>query len=309
MIQYVIRRLLMLIPVLIGVTTMVFLLVRILPGDPADILFENNPYATPEMKDRIRAQLHLDKPIYEQYFIWVGGILHGDLGRSLHTMRPVMQELIPRYINTIKLSIVSIAIAAIVGVVLGVSAAVRRGTLLDVLTTISATAGVSMPSFWFALMLILLFAVQLGWVPVAGTGTPYHLILPSITLGFGTSLAIITRMTRSSMIETLSQDYVRTARAKGCPERSVIYKHTLRNAFIPVITVIGLQFGHLLAGQVITETIFAWPGIGRLMVSSIFKRDFPMIQGAILFIALTFVLVNLLVDVLYVLVDPRLKIE
>jgi peptide/nickel transport system permease protein/oligopeptide transport system permease protein len=285
-----------------------FVLLRILPGDPADVLLEGNPFATSEMAAQLRAQWHLDKPIYEQYFIWLQDLLRGDLGRSLYTMRPVIGELIPRYWATIQLSVVSILIAASLGLVLGVASAVKRGTLLDVLTSISAVAGVSMPSFWFALLLMMVFAVYLGWLPVAGSGTPAHLILPAVTLGFGTSLAVITRMTRSSMIDVLSQDYIRTARAKGCSESSINYKHALRNALIPVITVIGLQFGYLLAGQVITETIFAWPGIGRLMVSSIMNRDFPVLQGAVIFIALTFVLVNLLVDILYAILDPRLKL-
>jgi ABC-type dipeptide/oligopeptide/nickel transport system permease component len=303
-----VKRLLLLIPVLVGVSIVVFMLVRILPGDPAILLVQGSPFATDAgVINELRSQWHLDRPIYEQYFIWFQGLLHGDLGRSINTMRPVTEEIIPRFFATVQLSLVAIAIATIIGLTFGVLAAVKRGSFFDVLTGIAAVSGVSMPSFWFALMLILVFAVRLGWLPVAGTGTPLHFVLPAVTLGLSTSMAIITRMTRSSMVEVLSQDYIRTAKAKGCSNSSVYDKHALRNALIPVVTVIGLQFGYLMAGQVITETVFNWPGIGRLIVNSIFFRDFPVIQGCVLVLAVTFVVINLAVDILYAYLDPRIK--
>jgi len=296
----------MLIPVLLGVSLVVFSIVHIIPGDPARIMAGVD--ATGEEIELIRRQLDLDKPVYIQYFLWMSKVLSGDLGRSIVTNQPVLPEIIHRFSATLQLTLAAIILAVLMGVTVGVVSATKPYSLFDHLSMVSALFGVSMPIFWMGLMFIFLFSVTLGLFPSSGKDGIEHIVLPALTLGLA-STGIIARMTRSSMLEVLGQDYVRTARAKGATEDEVVYGHALKNAMIPVVTIVGLQFGYLLSGAVLTETVFNWPGIGRLMVDSIFNRDFPMIQGAVLLVASSFVLVNLLTDLLCAYLDPRVKFE
>ncbi len=301
---FAIRRVLAAVPTLFGVTLIVFFMARMLPGDPARVLA--GLLATQEEVNRIRVQLGLTRPLPVQYGIFLSNLLHGDLGRSIVTQAPVAAEIANRLPPTATLAAVATMVAATIGAISGIVVSTRQYTATDYLVTVLALAGVSIPVFWLGLMLMLVFAVGLHLVPAGGNIGPLSLILPSITLA-AFSLAIVERMTRSSMLESLQQDYVRTARAKGLAESVVVYRHALRNALIPVVTVIGLQFGSLLGGAVLTETTFAWPGIGRLLVDAIGARDYPMIQGVVLLFAVTFLLVNLLVDLLYGYIDPRIK--
>jgi peptide/nickel transport system permease protein len=306
MLQYVIKRLLSTIPVLIGISILLFFMLRMLPGDPAQVLA--GQMATPEEVDLIRHQLGLDRPIYVQYGLFLSRIARFDLGRSARTQNPVTEEIWARLPNTVLLAVVAITLACLFGIPAGIISAVRPYTWIDYVVTSLAIFGISMPVFWLGLMLVVVFSVILQWLPAGGTGTWKHVILPSFTLA-AFVVAFIARMTRSSMIEVLSQDYTTTARSKGLKERVVIIKHALKNALIPIITVIGLQFGLLLGGAVLTETVFAWPGLGRLIVDSILGRDYPMIQGAILIFGLLYILVNLVVDLLYAYVDPRIRFD
>ena len=306
MLQYTLRRILISIPTIIGVLIIVFSMVRLAPGDPAVLLA--GEFASPEVIERARERFGLNRSLPEQFARFIGGIAQGDLGRSTRTNRLVTEDLANFFPNTLELAFAAIIVALVVGVPAGVISALRPNGPLDFGVTFIALLGVSMPVFWFGLLAILFFSVQLGWFPVAGRGTLSHLVLPAITLGLS-STAIIARMTRASMLEVLNQDFVRTARAKGLVEGQVVVKHALRNAFVPVVTVIGLQFGALLAGAVITETVFTWPGIGRLLVDSIRARDYPVVQGAVLLIAVSFVLVNLIVDLIYGFVDPRIRYD
>lgn len=306
MTTYIFRRLLTVIPTLLGVLLAVFLMVRLAPGDPAQLLA--GEFATPETLADIRQRFGLDQPWYTQLGLYTLNVLRGDLGESVRTRKPVTYELSQYFPNTIRLTLGAMLIALLIGIPAGIIAAIRPGTIFDLLAMLGALIGVSMPVFWFGLMAILIFSVQLGWFPVAGTGTLWHLVLPAITLGTGTA-AILARMTRSAMLEVLSQDYIRTARAKGVAGRVVVFKHALRNALIPVVTITGLQFGGLLEGAVITETVFAWPGIGQLLVGSILARDYPVVQGAVLLIAAAFILINLVVDLLYGAIDPRIRYD
>jgi len=306
LLQYTLRRILISIPTLIGVLIIVFMMVRLAPGDPAVLLA--GEFATPEVIERARVRFGLDRSYPEQFMRFIGGLVQGDLGRSTRTNRLVTDDLANFFPNTLELALAAIVVALVVGVPAGVISALRPNGPLDFGVTFIALLGVSMPVFWFGLLAILFFSVQLGWFPVAGRGTWQHLVLPAITLGLS-STAIIARMTRSSMLEVLNQDFVRTARAKGLPDRSVVLKHALRNALVPVVTVVGLQFGALLAGAVITETVFTWPGIGRLLVDSIRARDYPVVQGSVLLIAVSFVLVNLVVDLIYGFIDPRIRYD
>lgn len=299
-----VRRLLTAIPVLLAVSVLVFLMLHLSPGDPARLVAGMD--ATPEDVERVRRAMGFDQPLPIQYLRWLGRAVSGDLGYAFKTHRPVIQEIVYRYPNTIKLSLVAISLAVTIGVVTGVVSAVTRYRAIDLVSRLVALFGVSMPFFWVGLMLILVFAVWLGWLPSGGTGGWRHYVLPGITLGT-LSAGIISRMTRSCVLEVIAQDYVRTARAKGLHERVVVYKHALRNAMIPTLTVIGLEFGYLLGGSVITETIFAWPGLGRLLVDAIFSREFFIVQGVVLVICTTFVLVNLAVDLLYGVLDPRVR--
>jgi len=306
MFQYVIKRLLSTIPVLLGISLLLFFMLRALPGDPAEVLA--GQMATPEDIELIRHQLGLDRPVYIQYALFLGRLAKFDLGRSARTQNPVIQEVWARLPNTVLLAVVAIALACLFGIPAGIISAVRPYTFLDYFVTSSALFGMSMPVFWLGLMLVVVFAVWLHWLPAGGIGTWKHVILPSITLT-AFVIAFIARMTRSSMLEVLSQDYTTTARSKGLKEQVVIIKHALKNALIPIITVVGLQFGMLLGGAVLTETVFAWPGLGRLIVDSILARDYPVIQGAILIFGLIYILVNLIVDVLYAYVDPRIRYD
>lgn len=306
MLQYVVKRLLSTIPVLLGISFLLFFMLRMLPGDPAQVLA--GQMATPEEVELIRHQLGLDRPIHVQYAFFLGRLAQFDLGRSARTQNPVSEEIWARLPNTVLLAVVAITLACLFGIPAGIISAVRPYSLLDYLVTSSALFGISMPVFWLGLMLVVVFAVILHWLPAGGTGTWKHVILPSFTLA-AFVVAFIARMTRSTMMEVLSQDYITTGRSKGLREQAVIIKHALKNALIPIITVVGLQFGMLLGGAVLTETVFAWPGLGRLIVDSILARDYPMIQGTILVFGLLYILVNLVVDMIYAYVDPRIRYE
>lgn len=306
MTQYIIRRLAMMVPVLIGVSLVVFFMVRLVPGDPAQVLAGER--ANRETVEQIRASLGLNEPLPTQYWIFISNAVRGDLGRSTRTRRPAFNDIGEAFPNTLQLALAALTVSIVLGIVLGIVSAVRQNTWVDTLSMLIALFGVSMPVFWLGLMLMYLFSVRLGWLPTTGMGTPAHLVLPAITLGLS-SAAMIARMTRSSMLETLRQDYIRTARSKGLSEFVTINKHGLKNALIPVVTVVGLQFGTLLGGAVLTETVFAWPGVGRLMVDSIMARDYPVVQGAVLVVALSFILINLIVDVMYVYLDPTIRYD
>jgi peptide/nickel transport system permease protein len=280
------------------------------PGDPAETIAvaRYGEDLTHEEIEWVRATEGLDAPIYVQYGIWLSHLLHGDLGNSLITGDPVLSEILTRFPATMELAILSMILSLLIAIPIGIIAAIKQYSITDNFSMIGALIGISMPNFWLGLLLILFFSLYLGWFPVCGYGGFEHIILPAITLGTEMA-AITTRLTRSSMLEVLSQDYIRTARAKGLSEKLVISRHALKNAFIPVITVIGLQFGYLLEGVVIVETIFAWPGVGRLLVDSIFARDFFMIQGCVLFIVIIFALTNLIVDISYAYLDPRIRYQ
>ncbi|MCM8747405.1 ABC transporter permease [Thermomicrobium sp. CFH 73360] len=304
--QYLVKRLIAAGAVLFGVTLLVFTMVRLVPGDPVDIMFANQPPPTPEQRAALRRQLGLDLPIYRQYLHFLSRALRGDLGRSFRSKQPVTREILTRLPNTLKLTVASLTVALLTGVSAGILAAVFRGSWIDTATMLLAVLGVSLPSFWLGLMLILLFAVHLGWFPVSGAASWRHLVLPAVTLGVLTS-GILARLMRSSLLDELSRDYVRTARAKGLREATILTRHVLRNALIPVVTIVGLQLGQLLSGAVIIEAVFAYPGIGLLAVNALQARDFPLIQGIVLFVAVVYVLVNLAVDLLYCLIDPRVS--
>ena len=312
MLSYIARRLLLTIPTLLGVTFLVFAVVRLQPGDPA--LEIAGQGATKEILEAIRQELGLDRPFLVQYLDFMEKLFRGDLGRSLKTKEPVAPKVWNRFLNTLELTAVAMIIAVLIGSTAGIISAIRPYSIWDNLSMLGALFGVSMPVFWQGIMLMLVFALWLeqwiGWgLPATGRGTLLHLILPALTLGTS-SAAIIARMMRSTMLEILRQEYILTAHAKGASSGAVIFKHALRNALIPVVTVVGLTFGGLLSGAVLTETVFAWPGIGRLIVEEgILTRDYPIVQGAILMVALGFVLVNLLVDLLYAYIDPRIRYD
>lgn len=302
----VVRRLLIIIPVLWAVVTLVFFLIRIVPGDPARQLVGEN--ATEQQYQQAVSDLGLDKPLLAQYGEYWERLAQGDWGVNPVTRQDVFERISSRYPATIRLALAAMFIAILISIPLGVTAATHRGSAIDSLSTLVALLGISLPSFALGPLLVLIFSVQLGITPVAGSGSIANLILPAVTLGAALS-AILTRIIRSSVLEELGEDYVRTARAKGLPERRVIYKHVLKNGLIPVVTVLGLQFGVLLAGAIITERVFAWPGIGSLLVDSIAERDFKLTQGCILVIATTYVLVNMMTDILYRFLDPRIKVD
>jgi len=306
MLNYLIKRLISTIPVLVGISLLLFLMLRLLPGDPAQVLA--GQMATPQEIENIRHQLGLDRPIYEQYVIYLGHLARFDLGRSARTQNPVSQELWARLPNTLLLAVMAMGLACLLGIPAGILSALKPYTWIDYAVTMTALFGISMPVFWLGLMLVVVFSITLKWLPAGGTGGWQYVILPSVTLA-SFVVAFIARMTRSTMLETLAQDYTTTARSKGLTEKIIVVKHAFRNALIPIITVVGLQFGMLLGGAVLTETVFAWPGLGRLIVDSILARDYPMIQGAILVFGLLYILVNLAVDILYALVDPRIRYD
>lgn len=308
MVAYLIRRLLLLIPVVLGVLTLVFFMRALIPGDPIEIMFLGQMPPNPETVAEIRRELGLDAPLPVQYVNYIAGVVQGDLGTSVRTRRPVLVEIQDRYINTLILTFASLAIALTVGLITGILAAVYRDSLIDTVTMVLALFGLSMPAFWFGLLMIYFFGVQLRWFPVMGSGSLRHLVLPALTLGLIAS-TIQARVTRSSMLEVLNSDYIRTARAKGLSKAAVVLRHGLKNALIPTVTVLGLQVGGLLGGAFIIETVFAWHGIGELAVRAISQRDFPVIQGVIVVVATTYVVVNLFVDIAYRMLDPRISYE
>ena len=301
---YIMRRLLLTVPVVVGVSILIFLIIRLIPGDPAIAIA--GVHASNEYIEQIRKDLYLDRSLAVQYAIFVRNLARGDLGYSTMTRRPVVVELRERFPRTVELTLLAMLIASVLGISAGIISATRRYSIFDNISMLVALFGVAAPVFWLALMLQLLFAVHLGWLPATGRGTFRHLILPAITLGLA-SAGLIARITRSSMLEVLRQDFITTARAKGLTEKVVVYKHAFKNALIPVVTIMGLQFGILLGGAVLTETVFAWPGVGRLLVDSILARDYPVVQGAVLVLAVTFVLINLIVDLIYAFLDPRIS--
>lgn len=304
MYKYVLKRLILLIPVLLGVSLLVFAIMYLTPGDPAQlILGENAPKAAVEA---LREKMGLNDPFFIQYFRFVKNAVMGDFGRSYTTGREVFKEIFSRFPNTLVLAILGVFISVLIGIPIGIISATRQYSFLDSFSMVFALLGVSMPVFWLGLMLILTFSVKLRLLPSGGFDSLTSLVLPAITLGVG-SAAIVTRMTRSSMLEVIRQDYIRTARAKGVAEKVVINKHALKNALIPIITVVGLQFGSLLGGAVLTESVYSWPGVGRLMVEAIRQKDSPTVLAAVIFLATAFSVVNLFVDLLYAFADPRIK--
>jgi ABC-type dipeptide/oligopeptide/nickel transport system permease component len=301
---YVGRRLLAAIPTLWGVATAVFIMARLLPGDPARVIA--GVLATQDQVDHLRHQLGLDQPLPIQYLDYMGSVAHLDLGTSAHFGGPVSGEIASRLPYTAELALSAMAIAVVLGVLGGVAAALRRNTVVDLAISAVSVLGISMPTYWLGLMLIVLFAIQLRLLPAAGADSPESVVLPAITLGL-LSVGLIARMTRSSLLEVLAQDYVRTARAKGVSPSRVVFMHAFRNALVPIVTAVGLQLGALMGGAVLTESVFGWPGVGRLLLDSVFSRDYPMIQGLVLMYAVTYIVINLLVDLLYMVVDPRVR--
>ena len=313
---YVARRLLLAIPVLLGVSVLVFGVLHLAPGDPAAIML--GAQATREDVERLRRDLGLDQPLPVQYVRWMSHVVRGDLGRSIPLGREVLPEVLLRFKATLILTAGALLVAIVVGVPAGILSATRQYTWLDKAAMGIAVTGQSLPVFWTGIMLIIAFALSLRWFPSAGMTSPYggggaadvlwHLVLPAVTLGTA-SAAALARLTRSSVLEIVRQDYVRSARAKGVAERGVVLRHVLKNAVNPIITVLGIQVGYLLGGAILTETVFSWPGLGSMMVRAIQARDYPLVQGGVLLIATTFVLVNLLVDLLYAIFDPRIRYE
>jgi peptide/nickel transport system permease protein len=315
MTAYVVRRLLMMVLVLIGVSIIVFALIHITPGDPARIML--GPTARETDVQELRTQLGLDQPIYVQYLHWLGNAVRGNLGDSIQLRRPVLNEVVQRFGNTLILALSAIIISFPGGVLVGTLSAIARGSWLDRLAMFVATLGLSLPSFWFALMLIILFSMNLGWLPgtgmtsATGNGGPLdllsHLALPALALAV-VPLAVIARYTRSAVLEVINQEYVTVARAKGLPERLVVIRHILRNTMVVTVTMLGLQIGFLLAGAVYIENVFSWPGVGQMLVDAILKRDFPLVQGGVLLIASTYVVINLATDLMYGYLDPRIRL-
>lgn len=305
MFQYLFRRLLLIVPIMLGVSVIVFAIMHLTPGDPARLILGER--APVEQLEAIRERLGLNDAVHVQYVKWIGRLVQGDMGRSIRSNRLVTEEILTRLPATIELAVLATLLAVAIGIPIGVLSAVRPNSLGDHVATIISFVLLAMPIFWQGVMMIIIFALWLDWLPPSGRlgGWNYY-ILPVVTLGTG-AIASITRMTRSTMLDAISQDFVRTAHSKGVAVNRVIYGHALRNALLPVVTVVGLQFGGLLSGAVITETIFNWPGIGKLAIDSIRAKDFPVVQGVVLLFALTYALVNLLVDVLYVYLDPRLS--
>ncbi len=304
--RYLLKRFLSLLGTLLGVSILVFLMVHLIPGDPVRYIM--GEYATEEMIASMKAQLGLDQPLIIQYFGFLGKFIHGDLGTSLITGITVWEEIVNRFPITFQLAVYSVILGSVIGVLVGVIAAVKQNTLIDRLIIMLSLIGISAPGFWIALFLIWVFAYKLAWFPISGYDGFYSLVLPSLTLSL-LSIGNIARMTRSSMLDVIKQDYIRTAEAKGTAALARVFSHGLQNAVIPVITLIGLQFGSLLAGAVITETVFALPGIGNFAIEAIAKRDIPTVQGVVLFMALIYTLVNLTIDIVYSFVDPRIRYE
>jgi len=315
MVIYTINRMIQLIPVLLILSIIVFSFVHFLPGDVIDVLAGEEDIQDPEVRAALEKEFGLDKPIYVQYLVWLGNVLQGNFGKSLVTRRPIALELFDRIPATMYLALVSIAIAMVISIPLGTLASVKRNTLVDYMAQTTSLLGISIPEFWFAIMCILLFSLYLGWLPSSEYYSPLdnfgksikHLILPAVAIGFRQA-AYTTRLTRSSMLDEVSREYVDTARSLGLPERKVIYKYTLRNALIPTLTISGIQLYQLLGGTVVIETIFAWPGIGRAIFEAIVARDFPLIQAGVLVLGTFAVTINLLVDLMYRVLNPRVRL-
>ena len=331
MFNYILRRLILLIPLLLAISVVVFFMIHLIPGDPVQIMLGDK--GTEEDAARLRSELGFDEPLPVQYFKFLSNLVRGDLGRSIRNRNPVINEIGAAFPATIELTVLSMIFASIIGIAAGIVSAIKQYSIIDNLTMVGALLGISMPVFWVGMMLMLIFGARLGWLPISGRisrvtdleiitnfylldsiltqnwaalrSTFSHLILPAITLAT-IPVAMIARMTRSTTLEILNQDYIRTARAKGLPEKVVILKHVLKNSLIPVVTIIGLQFGSFLGGAVLTETVFARAGVGRLLINGILGRDFPVIQGAVIFIASFFIFINLVVDILYSYLDPRI---
>lgn len=303
--RYIVRRLLLFIPTTLAALTLVFVIFRLVPGDPARLMAGDA--ATEASIAQLREEMGLNDPILTQYARYLADLVQGDLGRSRVYQQSVVEPILDRLPNTILLAAVAMTIALLVGVTIGIVSALRAHSWIDHLSMLSAVGGVSLPSFWLGLMLIMLFSVQLGWLPVAGFSTKWGIVLPAVTLA-ANQMAVLARMTRSTMIGVMHQDYIRTARAKGLSQRAVVTTHGLRNAMIPTMTVAGVQLGYLLGGSLVVETVFAWPGLGRLLMDSIQQRDYPMIQAIVLVYAVLMLSVNLIVDVLFAVVDPRVNL-
>jgi peptide/nickel transport system permease protein len=302
--MFLIKKLSSLFTVIFGVLILTFMLIHLVPGDPVEVMLGES--ASTADRVQLRADLGLDQPLIQQFGSYLAKLSHGDFGNSIHTKTPIIETIKARYPATVKLAVLALLIGIGIGVPMGIYAALKANHWQDVVVTLVSVRLSAMPAFWFGPMLMLIFAVWLGWLPVSGMDSNASIILPALTLGFGLS-AILTRMTRTSLLEVLNDDYIRTARAKGLTEQAVILRHALRAALLPIITIVGLQMGSLLAGTVITETIFSWDGIGRLLVESIEKRDYPVTQACVLIVALSYVLVNLVTDMLYRFADPRVK--
>lgn len=309
MYKYVVKRLLMLIPVLLGVTFIVFFILNLSPGDPAAMILGDQ--ASAEALEMKREELGLNDPLLVRYGRYIWDMVHGDLGVSYKNNISVWDQVMERFPNTAILAVAGILVALLIGIPTGIISAKKQYSAIDNCSMVLALIGVAMPNFWFGLLMVIIFALNLGWLPSQGMGEGgiellKSLVLPALTLGTG-SAAMITRMTRSSMLEVIRQDYISTARSKGVSERNITYRHMLRNAMIPIVTAVGLQFGTLLGGAMLTETVFSWPGLGRLMVDSIKSKDIPMVLGSVIFLAIMFTVVNLIVDLIYAFIDPRIK--
>lgn len=313
---YLLRRLLSLIPVVFGVTVLVFLIIHLTPGDPARIML--GAAGRPEDVENLRRELGLDQPIHVQYARWIERVARGDLGRSIALRRPVLDEVVARFKNTLLLSTAAMLVSFPLGIAVGVLSAVRRGSFLDRVVILLATFGLSLPSFWFGMVLIIIFTVELRWLPGTGMTSPIgggspadiakHMVLPTLALSV-IPLAVIARYTRSAMLEVISQDFVTTARAKGVSERRVVLDHVFRNTLVLIVTMLGLQVGFLMAGAVYVENVFSWPGVGQLLVDAILKRDFPLVQGGVLLVSISYVGINLLTDLVYAYLDPRIRLS
>jgi len=304
--RFLLRRFIAILATLLLASMVVFLIIHLVPGDPAELLA--GPGVPKSDIEMMRRSMGLDQNLFVQYGIWLSRLLRGDLGRSLVFGDAILPLVLERFLNTFLLSLFAIVLSVVAGIPMGILSAVKQNSLTDILVMAISIVGISMPIFWVGLLLILIFSVYLGILPATGTGSFLHLILPGFALA-GNSLAIIARMTRSSMLEILRQDYIITAEAKGLPERVIIWKHGLRNALIPIITIIALQFGYLLGGAVLTETVFVYPGLGRLLVDAISRRDYPVVQASILLIVVLFVMINFIVDIVYTYLDPKIKYE
>ncbi len=306
MTAFILQRFLALIPLLLGVSILVFLMAQLVPGDPVMMMLGEYSVASAEDIEKLREQLGFDDPLHVQYGRYLRGLVQGDLGDSMRSRKPVAQLILQRLPRTIELTLVALVFAILFGTTMGIIAALNHNSWLDYVTVTIALLGVSIPGFWLALLLILVFSVNLGWLPVLSSPGIPGLILPSLALGLWAG-GTIARLVRSGMLEVIRQDYVRTAHAKGLPDRSVLFRHSLRNALLPVVTVVGLQFGQVLAGTVIIEAVFSRPGLGLMLVNAILAKDFPLVQGIVMFVAAAYIIVNSLVEILYVWIDPRIR--